>query len=70
MSDDRFVMKEQDEGCTFRTYKNLLTLARKKSVNEDIPLKMMLNAGLISMLNKTKNDMESILKKAEKGGEI
>lgn len=67
---ERFVMKEQDDSCTFRSYKNLLKLAREKSNNEDIPLKMMLNAGLALMLDKKKGEMEGILREAEKGGEL
>lgn len=66
MSGERFVMKEQNASCTFRTYKNLLKAARDKANNEDIDLKMIMNAGLIYILNKTKTDMEGILKRAEK----
>ena len=66
MSKDRFVMKEQDDTCTFKTYKTLLGLTRKKAVDEKVSLKMLLNVGLISTLNKTKNEMENILIKAEK----
>ncbi|HJX79155.1 hypothetical protein [Glutamicibacter sp.] len=43
---------------------------RRKANDEDMSLKMIINAGIILALSKNKKEIESILKKEKLGGEI
>ena len=65
-----FVMKQQDTDCTFSTFSTLLKKARTKAADEGMSLKMIVNAGLIIAVDKSKQDIQNIIKKAGYGGEI
>jgi hypothetical protein len=70
MSEQKFVLRDQDTDCTFRTWKSLMQKTRRKANDEDMSLKMIINAGIILALSKNKKEIESILKKEKLGGEI
>ena len=69
MKEKKFSLKYQDAVCTFKTFRTLMYEARKKCNGKDLSLKEMLNAGLVTMLPKSENEIRNILKKAQLGGE-
>lgn len=66
----RVFLKEQDDTCTFRTFREIMSKARAKADKDAMPLKALINAGVILAMKQNKNQIVEILKKENLGGEI
>jgi hypothetical protein len=70
MSEQKFVLRDQDDQVTFRTWKSLMTKVKQKTIDDSMATKTIINAGIVLALSKNKKEIENILRKEGLGGEI